>query len=180
MKNAILLLFILVFGSTVYAQTENPEVVPVDEDTKLITYQEVIEEAGTPEMLYDRAISWINSFYTNPDRKTKVRDRTGYKIVIKAGFKIYDIDKEGTKLDAGVINYEFTLEFKQDRFRYTITNFSLAASSFYALERWLDREDPSRPEKAPEYLTQVNKYIDEMLDSLEEGMKPEVKKEDNW
>ena len=48
--------------------------VPVDEDTKLITYQEVVEMDGTPDTLYNRATKWVNGHYKNPQSVLITRD----------------------------------------------------------------------------------------------------------
>ena len=41
------------------AQTPNATM-PVDPDTKLITYKEVVNTTGKPADLYIRAIAWVN------------------------------------------------------------------------------------------------------------------------
>ena len=51
---------------------------PVDPDTKLITYKEVVTVTGTPAELFNRAIEWINKQYKNPADATKVRE-SGYR-----------------------------------------------------------------------------------------------------
>ena len=74
MKKQLFLSLVLLFSvSALFAQ--KPDIVPIDETTKLITYQDVVNVEGSADTLYLRAISWINSFYKNPADVTKVRDR---------------------------------------------------------------------------------------------------------
>ena len=32
---------------------------PIDERTNLVTYQDVVKQEGTPQVLYDRAMEWV-------------------------------------------------------------------------------------------------------------------------
>ncbi|HQQ20876.1 MAG TPA: hypothetical protein PK471_03105, partial [Bacteroidales bacterium] len=68
MKKAFLLLLISLFSISVFAQKEGTYSVPdlpIDEDTKLVTYRDVVREKGTPQELYDRAMDWIKAYYKN-------------------------------------------------------------------------------------------------------------------
>ena len=95
---------------------------PVDPDTKLITYKEVVTVAGTPAELYNRAIEWINKQYKNPADATKVRDQASGIIEIIHRIEINRIDK-GATIMVGRVDYSMKLEMKEGRFRYTITRF---------------------------------------------------------
>jgi len=94
MKKQLLIsgLFLLTIIATkgLFAQSAN---IPVDEDTKLITYKEVIQQPGDADKLYLTAISWVNSFYNNPNEVTTTRDRENGKLVLDHRFKIFNIDK---------------------------------------------------------------------------------------
>lgn len=156
------------------------QVVPVDEDTKKITYKEVVQQEGEASKLYNQGISWINSYYPNPTDVTRIRDVENGKIEIKHRFKIFDTDKKGVKTEAGVINYTMTLEFKEGRYRYTITDFGLAALSKFPLEKWLDKNDPSYKPECEGYLEQVNTQVNELIKNMKTGMVPKVIKPDEW
>ena len=45
--------------------TSFPEM-PIDENTKLVTYRKVVQQTGNSEVLYERALKWSNTYYSNP------------------------------------------------------------------------------------------------------------------
>jgi hypothetical protein len=172
---AILLLFVLV--RTGFSQTT---IVPVDEDTKLITYKDVVAQEGDIPKLYNTAIAWVNANYDNPTEVTRVRDVEDGKIEIRHRFKIYNTDKNGVKSDANIINYTLKLEFKPGRYRYTFTDFTVAAISKYPVERWLDKKNPQYTPACDDYLAQINTTVNDLIKSLKKGMIPKVIKKDEW
>lgn len=180
-------LFILFFSinyfmlnPAVYPQA-NSSRFPIDQETGLITYQGVVNEEGNREQFFNRAIGWINEYYPNPVDVTKTRDpETG---IIKGlhRFKIQSTDAEGNQLDAGVVQYEFALEFKEGRYRYTLTDFVLKDQSRIPVEKWLDKKDLQYSPDWDGFLDQLNDFSHEWIKSLKEGMKPKGKiKDDEW
>ena len=159
-----------------------PSIVPVDSVTKLITYTEVVIQVGTKDSLYNRAIGWTNKFYANPQDVTKVRDKENGKIQCKHRFKLYNYDKkDGSKIETGMlVQYTMNLAFKDGKFRYTITDFNLKGVSYYPLERWLNKQDPTYNANDENYLTQVDVYIKDMIKNLKKAMVPPVKRVDTW
>jgi hypothetical protein len=173
--NAFILMFVLIKPG--FAQLA---IVPVDEDTKLITYKDVVTQEGDKTKLYYRAIEWVNANYKNPTEATRVRDEENGKLEIRAAFKVFNTDKKGLKTDADVINYTLKLEFKPGKYRYTFTDFSIAAVSKYPLERWLDKKDPRYTPACDGYLMQVDSVVNVKIESLKEGMVAKVIKKDDW
>jgi len=164
------------FGLNSFAQ-----VVPVDEATGKIMYRDVVEEEGTKQEFFNRAIEWINSYYTNPVDVTKTRNPESGEIEGLHRFKITNKMEDGTEVDAGVVQYEFLLEFKEGRYRYTLSDFVLRQASKIPIEKWLDRKDPLYDVRYADYLKQVDKFADDWIESLKEGMKPApAEKEDDW
>ncbi|PLW93086.1 MAG: hypothetical protein C0592_07410 [Marinilabiliales bacterium] len=155
--------------------------VPVDEDTKLITYQEVVEMDGIKDTLYNRATKWVNRHYKNPQSVLITRDVNGGKLVGKHRIRMVDTDADGNVLNSNtLVNYKFTIECKDGRFRYTFDSFTMKAVSRFPLERWLDKEDPMYTPKWEEYLAQVDREIREIIEELKEAMKPVIVKDDDW
>jgi len=72
------------------------------------------------------------------------------------------------------------LEFKENKFRYTITDFNLKGSAYYPLEKWVNKQDPIYNANADNYLTQVDVYIKDMIKNLKKAMVPPIKKVDTW
>jgi len=155
--------------------------VPVDEDTKLITYQGVVEVDGIKDTLYNRASHWVNMHYENPQSVFITRDVNGGKVVGKHRIRMVDTDVDGNVLNSNtIVNYKFTIECKDGRYRYTFDTFTMKATSKFPLERWLDKEDPMYTPVWEEYLAQVDRTIREIIESLIDGMKPVVVKSDDW
>lgn len=178
MKKLISFFVVLSFAINVISQNFN---IPVDEDTNLITWQEVLNEKGTKDELYVRAIEWINANYKNSQEVTRVRDKVNGRIVINHRIRMNDIDATGNSIASNtIVNYVLRLEFREDRMRYTFTEFTMKATSRYPLERWLNKEDPTYQPQYEKYLDQVAEEVEKLIESLYEGMKPKVIKEDIW
>jgi hypothetical protein len=159
----------------------NAQVIPVDEDTKLVTYKEVVTQEGTAPKMYNQGIEWVNSFYPNPSDVTRVRDPDNGKIEIRHRILVFNLDKDGNKTtQANIVEYTMKLEFKEGRYRYTITDFNVKKVSKFPMERWMDKTDPEYVPVCDIYLKQVDEEILKVIKSLKEGMKPKVIKTDNW
>jgi hypothetical protein len=150
---------------------------PIDEKTQLITYQEVVTEEGNKEVFYIRAIEWINQYYKNPMDVTKTRQAESGLIKGVHRFRIENTNEDGSKTDAGTIQYDFTLDFKEGRYRYTLTEFALRQSSKVPVEKWLNDSDPQKQS----YLKQIEDFAQSWIESLKEGMKPKAAvTEEEW
>ncbi len=176
---AIQISFLLsILSVTITAQNTN---LPIDEETSLITYQEVVEEKGDKDEFFNRAIGWINEYYTNPVNVTKTRDPESGIIKGLHRIKIKNTDENGNKTDAGIVQYKFTLGLKEGRYRYTLTEFSLKRGSKIPVEKWLDKNDPQYNSNWDSYLSQIDAFAESWITSLKNGMKPPVeKKDDDW
>ena len=93
---------------------------------------------------------------------------------------MFFVDKDGFKREANFCEYEFTIECKEGRYRYTFTNFILKEVSRRPIERWLNKQDPAYNPQWDEFLKQVDTYVKETTASMNKAMQPQVKKEDNW
>jgi hypothetical protein len=176
---------IFFFGAIFYAFNLSAQTLvsglPIDDMTKLITYQEVVQEVGDKDSFFNSAIGWINQYYPNPVDVTKTRDPQTGKIEGLHRFKIKNTDAEGLVTDAGVIQYEFTLEFKEGRYRYIMTNFVFRQASRIPVEKWMDKKDPQYNANWDSYLTQVDEFAKEWIKNLKAGMKPKpAAKDDQW
>jgi hypothetical protein len=171
---------VLLLGRLSVRAQEPTAKMPVDPDTKLITYKEVVTVAGTPAELFNRAIEWTNKQYKNPLEATKVRDQASGLIEIIHRIEITRIE-QGATLLVGRVDYSMKLEMKEGRFRYTITNFNMKDMSRQPLERYMDKKDPSYIPAWDDYLKQVDNYTRKMIESLKQGMQPPAaKKPDTW
>lgn len=176
---SLLSFFLFIAGISLKAQVTTPSV-PVDPDTKLITYKEVVTVPGHPGELFNRAISWINTQYKNPAEATKVRDQASGVIDIIHRIELTRDDK-GVARPAGIVDYAMKLEMKEGRYRYTITNFNYKDISRKPIEYWLDKKDKAYNPEFDNYLKQVDDFMRKLIESLKAGMQPPApKKEDAW
>jgi len=154
---------------------------PLDPDTKKITYRDVVNQEGNAGYLYDKSIEWFNYYYLSPASVFTVQDRVNGKVEGLGRFRVYTSDvKTGAKSDAGMITYVIKLEFKENRFRYTLTDFNLKLASRYPIEKWLNKEDPGYNPNWESYLHQVDTTMQRLVSTLKEKMKPTVVKKDEW
>ena len=155
---------------------------PVDEETKLITYDKVVDVPETKKNdLFDRAVNWINAYYKNPTDVVREKNNDAGKIVCKARFKISNQpDKSGFSTDAGVVQYTLTLLFKDNKYKYGLSQINWKQLSYYPAERWMDTTSPSYSTSYSWYLKQVDDQLKNILAELEKNMalKKKEKKED--
>jgi len=175
MRNLIFLSVILFSMATAKAQ------VPVNPDTKLIQYQEVVTMTGSVDTLYNRGLKWVNSFFKNPSSVITSSDPASGIITGAHRVAMNDKDEDGNTMKSNIlVEFKFKIEAKENRYRYTVDEFRMKAASAFPLERWLDKTDPQYSPKWDEYLTQVDTHIRGLIKSLKNGMEPKVVKSDNW
>jgi hypothetical protein len=178
MYRFLFLFLALILCPSLYAQDN--AIVPVDPDTHLITFREVVMQEGDKDLLYDRGAEWFRTYYKNPTSVTKVQDKVNGKIEGTGRFQIVRILNDKTRVDAGMILYDIKVEFKDGKYRYTLTNFNLRAASKDPIERWMNKKDPAYNPQWDEYLTQVDTTMKSLIVNLKKGMQPRVIKKDEW
>ena len=173
------LLFFILNSFQLIGQVEK-QTFKIEEETGKIKFQEVVEDTGTQEQLFNRCVYFINDFYKDPSRVTTIRDLASGKIEGNYRFRIYTTEKN-VKVDAGLINYTFVIEMKDNKYRYTISDIYLKSTTNKPIERWLDKEAPGYDPRMEGYLQQIIDYFDDWSNKLKEKMKPEAeKKKDEW
>lgn len=146
MKKPILTSVLAITIALLFAQqqqnTPAPDM-PLDPETKLVTYSGVIEVPGVNQKdIYKRAEAWFNSFYKNPTEVIRERDTANCKIVGKPRFKIYnEALGQNVKTDAGLVQYTITIACKDNRFKYTLTEFNWKQASYFPIEKWIEQKD---------------------------------------
>lgn len=179
------LLFFNMMLITVLTMAQKPEelpvpTLPIDDHTQLVTYQEVIQQKGTPQELYDRALIWVKKYYKNTAEVIKSQDRDKAVILMHSSVKIYSKQKDGTQVLHNIVYYDFKLECKDNRYRYTITNFNEKATSAAPIEKWFQTTRPSWNPNEYDFLNQIDQQIQELINSLEDGMLPPEVIKDDW
>ncbi|MEI7896427.1 MAG: DUF4468 domain-containing protein [bacterium] len=183
-KSLYRLSFILVLSQSfqLFAQKEAQAYnLPIDADSKKIMYREVVEEKGNPEHLYNKAIEWFGFYYLNPQSIYTVQSIENGKIEGVGRMKIYYTDQAaGIKREGGTILYQIKMELKENKYRYTLTDFNLKGASRFPIEKWMDKSDPAYNPNWDSYLYQVDTTMQHLVSTMKVRMKPIVVKKDDW
>ncbi len=164
------------FYNPIFAQKQKEPVVipvlPVDSLTGLFTYTEVVPVNDIKKNdLFNRALTWANTYYKNPADVIREKDLNTGKIFIKARFRISnEPDKKGTVTQAGDVMYSLTFLFKDGRYKYEITKINWQQVSYYPAERW---KDTTADSFNPVYLSYL-KQSDETLKSIIADFKKKI------
>ena len=153
---------------------------PVDADSKLILYREVITEQGNVDILYNRGMGWFSAYYKNAGSILKTQDKVNGKLEGTAKVMVSYFDEKGMRMDGGAVLYDISHELKENKYRYSITNFTLKTTSRYPIEKWMNKSDPAYNSNWDSYLYQVDTTMRSLVKNLKEGMKPKTVKKDDW
>jgi hypothetical protein len=160
----------------------DPARLPMEVNTKLVTYIEVIQVPGvSAKEMYNRGLKWFNTFYKNPTDVIRETDSIKGSIKGKARFKIYNpAEKDGFKKDAGNVEYSITVGCKEGKFRFTITELNWKQVSYYPVEKWMDTTARTYTPLYLHYLEEMDARVKEIIKNLETFMKtsPPIKKDD--
>ena len=181
MKKMLVFVFSLLMLASLNPLAAQVKTIPFDAEARKIKFQQVIEEEGSQNELFNRCVFWLNDYYKDPVRITSVRDAPSGKIMGKHTIRLKYTDDKGIEHDGPSVYYEFTIEVRENRYRYTITDLLLKTASRFEIERWLDKEDPAYDPRWADYLDQIAEYVDQWSAFLIQKMKPEPKPtEDIW
>ncbi|MFC2111489.1 DUF4468 domain-containing protein [Bacteroidota bacterium] len=181
MKKTIIFIITLIFSSTlIYSQMPDSVInVPLDKNTKLIIYQEVKEQKGNKTELFNRANDWFRSYYANPSGVTKIKNLEKGLMTGVARFRCIKYDKKGNKLPSFTIQYSITIDLKDGRYRFTLSDFNLKQSSYFALERWLNEAKYNTPVYI-DALNQIDAEMKKLIESFHVALKPKEVIKDEW
>ncbi len=161
--------------------TVKAQIVPVDEESGKVIYQEVVQQQGTKKGSYYKCIEWFNSYYPNAIDVTKKRDASNGVIEGRAKIRMYKKNKTDTNMPKGVVYYSIRIDLKDGRYRYTLSDFNFKSASKYPIENWLDKERLDYSKENEDYLKQIDKKMKELIESLKKGMaKTNETKTDDW
>ena len=180
-KMILVAVFIIVLTAFAYAQDQDSVSFPIDDDTKMITYQEVVQAEGAANELFFRAVTWMNDYWDNPRGIIEKQDRMNGVLIARPRFDIKKEKQEGLKIQSGRMAYILKMEFKDGRYRYTISDIKLLKTSPFLLERWINPESRYYDQRDPEKMRIIAIEIQQVIDSMKKGMqKEEEKSDDDW
>jgi len=187
MKKTSICLFLIITSLSIFAQKPKPVTpapdMPMDTTTKLITYTEVVQmPAANAQELFKRAKKWVYGFYKSPSSVIQTLDSTNYIFVGKTNIIMVKTLKDGTKSNNSFINYTITINLKDGKYRYKITNFNMKDASYHAVEKFATEKDPETLDWDNQMLRQTDDYIKDLIGKLKTTMsKPSNEvKNDNW
>jgi hypothetical protein len=154
---------------------------PRDTNTKLVSYRGVVTQIGSSEELYERAVKWANNYFPNPTVTIQKADKIGGVLVCLPSTKITTLATDGkTSVYAGIVYYTLTIEAREGRYRYTITDIYKREQVQYPIEKWFDTTKGEWTAVRYDHLHQIDQAIKKLIADLEEGMKPEKVIIDEW
>jgi hypothetical protein len=193
MKTKYLIGFLLLASIHAFGQKETPKL-PIDEDTKRITYSDVImvDSSVTKNELFSRAREWFAKTYNSSTDVVQMEDKENGKLVGKALTQVYH-KAMGSNYPSGHINYTISLYFKDGRYKYEITNFHHTGQlvsggripDYGVCEDMINTTHKtmgfSNQKTYNYYLTQLDENITTLIVSLKNTMNVKVSsKKDDW
>jgi hypothetical protein len=137
MVSALLqIIALLMLASTPCNGKETLTALPFDKQSNMFLYQGIDTIRGVnADELQQRARSWIATVYNSAQHVIQLDDKDAHRIIIKGSFGVEWLS------DIAQIHHTLTFEFKDDRFRYTMTEFRFQGKSWsepLALEGYRD------------------------------------------
>jgi hypothetical protein len=174
----------IVLGIILYCQLNAQDSIrnriPVDSNTKLVTYKNAVNIPGTKDEPYKRAIEWVNANYKNAADVTHVRDAVNGLIEGQHRIQLSFKNSDSIIVKTGLVEYSFTLQFKDNKYRYIFTNFYLKDKSRYPIENWMDKTKQGYSPLWDEYLKIIDNDICRLIDSLKIIMIGKKVIKDDW
>jgi len=183
-KTFFFALALMLSSITISAQkVEYPEPsLPIDQETKLITYTKVIDVNANKDSLFRKGKKWFYTFYKNPTGVIKEEDAVNGKIAGKHQIKILNpADKKGIQTMRGIVRYSVTTQYKDNKARMVISEVNLEGTSYTPIEKWLDKTTPGFTTLNYYHLTQLDSIMKVVVSDYEKFMKePNKVKKDDW
>lgn len=174
MKKTVLFLVAALFATTLFAQSN----LPIDAKTEKIMFRKVIPTEGSQDEVFNRIYSqFMNSYYKSP--ATILQQNDGRTMKGKHQFQLDNGDPVQSKWPW--ISYYFTIEVREGRVRYTLTDFMQKTQSNHPCEEWMNKEDPLYQPIWDNYLNQIAAFGEDWGQKFEESLVPEkVIIEEEW
>lgn len=119
--------------------TAKAQDMPVDPDTKLITYSEVIEVSGVSKNdLYVRANTWFTRTFKSAKSVLELQDKEAGKLIGKGVLPIMIKVPIMGATDAGYVGATVTIMCKDGKYKYVIDNLSHSKPYGANTQYWVD------------------------------------------
>lgn len=174
MKSILLLCWMLLSSASLYAQTT----LPVDAETKKITYSEVVSVEGvSQDELYSRAKVWLATAYNSAPDVIKADEKEAGVIVVRARTPIpFRLFNQNTTQQ---IQYALTLNFKEGRYKYILTDYqTVGDGAEYPVEQTVGaemRKTKRGADIAKQYEDGISTHAKSMVDALHTALSKPTK-----
>ena len=184
MKNILILIITLFISNSIMAQDKLLGILPLKEGK--VTYTDVVQLQGvTKEEMYNRVKHWFIDTYNSSNDVIQFDDKEHGEIIGKGCFRTVWNLRFYTSQSMNVWK-TIKIQFKNDSFRYEITDFKLNNPFFSAqnetisnlgvpIEQW----NKGHTANNKKFYPKINNQMITLIDSLEKAMKTNVKS-DNW
>lgn len=176
----LLVLFLFSNGNLGFGQD-----FPIDETTGQITYRGIVEVPGVPKMeLFRRANLWVGRKIVKPEKPIQVSDTSG-KLLFNVNYDTY-YTYFGQRIYYGFSRFTFEIDFKDGKYRYTITDFWHDSNNSQAVptagDLRIKRPNINQLRKGiwDRIKEDTDLYVKGLISSLEEGLKVSKSKDSDW
>jgi hypothetical protein len=178
--------WLLVVSLGLYAQSASEPTLPVDTETRKVTYTGVVpvKDANQSE-LYTRAKLWL--FQTYDEVKViKVDEKDAGLLIIRAYTDIpVRLSQMATIPTKQEVGYTLMLNFKDGRYKYTITNYQLISGELSgSLEQEIINQLGKPKNKgeyaAKEYTASIEAFAKVVIQSLDATLQKPVTGNNEW
>ncbi|PKP17407.1 MAG: hypothetical protein CVU05_15585 [Bacteroidetes bacterium HGW-Bacteroidetes-21] len=164
-------------------KTDYPEIsLPLDADSKLITYSQVVEAQANKDSLYAKSLAWFNAYFKNPTGVIREKSPENGQIMGKHQIKVLNPpDKKGIQTMKGIVQYTVKVSVKENKTRIILTDFNIRDNSYTPIEKWSDKSSVQFNNVNYYYLEQIDKEAKELVKNFQEFMiKATTVKKDEW
>lgn len=161
---------------TVFSQN-----MPIDTVTNLVSYSNVITADSTSkDELYTRAKEWIVLNYKSANDVIQLDDKQGGKIICKGVFNVTHVMGNVWNIDHTII-----LEFKEGKWRYTITQILYSSYDCIGCQtpKPIENCKGSNMTNSEKFKEKIDIQINSIISSLKTAMQKKSqssKTNDNW
>lgn len=165
------------------------QVMPLDNRTGLITYTGVAEISGKPAgELYERGREWLVKTFSSSAIVFEVDNPAEGKISVKASI-VYIYSNTLTHPPGGMINFTFSMFFKDGKYKYTISDFVHTGAGSIPGVGPLEQVEPPKKDRIHEIWVfnnnwnKLKRYTDSKMKDLTETLRKSMagsSKNESW
>lgn len=179
--------YLIISAFFIASLTANAQTMPVDADTHLITYSEVVETPGVSKNeLYVRANTWFTRTFKSAKSVLELQDKEAGKLIGKGLLPVIIKVPILGATDAGTVATTITILCKDGKYKYVIDNLSHERPYGANTQYWVDagaleKEKPEsgmmkRPSKKE--WNDIKAAVDKDLKSMTADLKKSMAKGD--